>query len=174
MTIALSHAIQTRRLFRIEVVRRRDPLCRTLSLEGKAGFTMKQLQDMRETFQCDGILLGSVRDFRPHPRTQVGLHLRLLDLRNGRLVWAVDEVWDTTDKAIEKRIKRFFDSQMRSGLEPMDWQLVMISPKAFGKFIAYEVAATLPSGTAARAKKKPSRWATLGKMRFFAKTFEKP
>lgn len=163
MTTTLSHAIQTRRLFRLDVVKKDDPLCKTISLDGQAGFTMQQLRDMRRTFQCDAILLGSVRDFRPHPRTQIGLDLRLLDLKNGRLVWAVDHIWDTTDREVEKRIIRFFNKEMRGGYEPMDWEFAMISPKAFGKFVAYEVANTLPDWSKRRPYKKRQQWTTLGK-----------
>ncbi len=163
MTVALSHAIGARRLFRLDVVTRDDPRCKTLSLDGWAGFTIKQLRDMRETFQCDAILLGTVRDFRPHPRMQMGLDLRLMDLRSGRLVWGINHVWDTTDKTVTKRVKCFFDSRMRDGYEPMNWQLAMISPKAFEKFVAFEVVATLPDGPEVKTNRKSRRWATLEK-----------
>lgn len=147
MTVALCHAVQARGLFGLKIIDRQDPICETVSLDGHDGFTLEQLRELRETFKCDGILLGSMSDFRPYPRMQLGLSLRLLDLKRGRLAWAVDHVWDTTDKAVEKRIKRYFNDQVRSGYEPMDWRIVMISPKAFEKFIAYEVAETLPDAT---------------------------
>ena len=146
MTTALSKAIGARRLFHVDVISRDDPACKGLSLDGRNGFTIGQLQDMRRTLKCDAVLVGSVRDFRPHPHTQMGLYLRLLDVKNGRLLWAVDHLWDTTDKDVEKRIQKFFRKHMREGYEPMDWQLAMISPKAFEKYVAYEVAETLPAG----------------------------
>jgi hypothetical protein len=96
-------------------------------------------------------------DFRPHPRMQMGLSLRLLDLKRGQLAWAVDHVWDTTDKAVEKRIERYFNDQIRSGYEPMDSRLIMISPKAFEKFIAYEVAETLPDATRLKTPRRGGR-----------------
>lgn len=145
MTIALSNAIGARRLFYMDVVTRDDPRCKILSLDGWAGFSMKQLSDMRKTFQCDAILLGAVGNFRPHPRMQMRLKLQLMNLRSGRLVWGIDHVWDTTDKTVTRRIKRFFNSQMRDGYEPMNWQFAMISPKTFEKFVAFEVVATLPN-----------------------------
>ncbi len=144
MTVALAQAIQARRLFHVDVVSRQDPLCQTLSLDGRAGFTMEQLRDMRRAFKCDGIIIGQVRSFRPHPSMQVGLYLRLMDLRNGRLVWAIDNVWDTREKDTEERIHNFFNKQMRSGYRPIDWRVAMVSPKIFGKFVAFEAAHTLP------------------------------
>ena len=143
MTVALSHAIQARRLFHVDVVSRQDPLCQTLSLDGRAGFTMEQLRDMRRAFKCDGIIIGQVRNFRPHPSMQIGLYLRLMDLRNGRLVWAIDNVWDTREKHTEQRIRTFFNKEMRSGYRPINWRVAMVSPKIFGKFVAFEAAHTL-------------------------------
>ena len=154
MTIALSHTIKARGLFGLEVVTRQDPICEAVSVLGRGGLTLEQIKKMRQAFQCDGILLGSINDFRPHPRMQLGVSLRMLDLKRGRLVWAVDHVWDTTDKAVEKRIRRFFSDQMRSVYGPMDWQIAMISPKVFEKFIAYELAETLPDPVQASAGKQ--------------------
>jgi hypothetical protein len=146
----LYQEIQAKRMFHITLVPRGAPICNTLNLagalNGTTGFTMAQLQEMRNAFDCDAILLGEVRNFRPHPHMQVDLELKLLDLKNGHLLWGVNYTWDTTDRNTEKRVKKYFDTQMRDGLEPMDWQLVMISPRAFEKFVAYEVANTLSDG----------------------------
>lgn len=142
-TVALAEAIRSLRLFRLDVVRHDDPICSTLSLDEPRGFTLEQLRTMRETFRCDAILLGRLRNFRPHPCMRLGLDLRLLDLRQGKPLWVVDQTWDTTDKVVEKRIKKYYRRQMRSGLEPMEWQIVTISPQAFEKYVAYETACTL-------------------------------
>jgi len=148
MTVALSHAIQAHKLFDVDVIDRQAPICKTVSLDGREGFTLEQLRQMRQTFRSDGILLGSISDFRSHPQMALGLSLRLLDLKRGQLVWEVNHVWDTTDKAVEKRIERFFKEHMRvAGYEPIYSNIIMTSPKAFEKFIAHEVAETLPGAT---------------------------
>jgi len=157
MTTALSHAVQARGLFGLDVVDREDPACEVVSSLGRGKLTLDQIRKIRQTFQCDGILLGSIKDFRPHPRMQLGLSLRMLDLKRGRILWAVDHVWDTTDKAVEKRVQRFFNNRMRSGYEPMDWQIAMISPKLFEKFIAFELAETLPASVHAKADSRGDR-----------------
>jgi hypothetical protein len=154
MTTALSHAIQARGLFGLDVVDRQDPVCEDVFEVGRGGFTLEQIKELRQTFKCDGILLGSIDDFRPHPRMQLGVSLRMLDLKRGRILWAVDHVWDTTDKAVEERIQRYFREQIRSGYEPMDWRIAMISPKVFEKFIAYELAETLPDPVHASVTRK--------------------
>ncbi|MCP4376520.1 MAG: hypothetical protein GY794_10160 [bacterium] len=143
MTVALSHTIKACEIFKLDVVDRKDPACEYVPDLGRAGLTLEQIRKMREVFQCDGVLLGEMHDFRPHPRMQLGLTLRLVDMKKGRVLWAVDRVWDTTDKAVEKRIEDYFTNKMSERYAPMDWRIAMISPKMFEKFIAYELAEDL-------------------------------
>ena len=72
------------------------------------------------------------------------MHLKLIDLRNGKLLWATEQVWDSTDKKVERRMRLYFNSRMRAGFQPMDWELLITSPRAFNKFVACEIAQTLP------------------------------
>ncbi len=143
-TQALAQAVSERRLFNVEVVERDGLDCPPALVGPRETLRLSDLRDIRRRFGCDAILLGCVSNFRPHPRTRMGLTLRMIDVRRGELVWAVDHRWDTTDRRTERRIRDFFGERMRSGYEPMDWRLVMISPKAFEKFVAWETAATLP------------------------------
>ena len=144
-TEALFTAIQARKLFHLDVVDAADPACRDLPLDKREAFTMAELKKMREELRSDAVLFGAVTNFQTHPRMRMGLYLRLLDLAAGTLVWGIDHTWDSTDKATEKRMKDFFDSQMREGYTPADWRLARMSPRTFQKFVAYEIAETLPS-----------------------------
>lgn len=145
MTEALFRSIQERKIFHVDVVRMNDPVCRDLSLQKREPYTIKELHQMRQGLKCDALLFGTISAFRPYPRMQMALYLRLLDLDRGKLVWGVDHIWDTTNKNVEKRIRAFFAGQMRSGYNPVRERLVLMSPTAFQKFVAYEVVGTLPS-----------------------------
>ena len=129
--------------FLVKTISRDDPACRDLPLSGKEPLTIKQMAAIRKAFGCRAVLIGLVHDYRPHPHMRIGIYFRLLDLDDGKLIWAVDHVWDTTDRALEPRLRDFFFDEMRSGYEPVDWRLALISPRAFWKFVAYEAAQTL-------------------------------
>ena len=73
----------------------------------------------------------------------IGLRLRMLDLRDGQLLWALEQVWDSADKTTEYRIKDYFRSQKSSGYAPLQERLASVSSLEFIKFISYEVAETL-------------------------------
>ncbi|MCK4276553.1 MAG: hypothetical protein KAX78_08565, partial [Phycisphaerae bacterium] len=96
MTDALFRAIQGRNLFHLAVFDRTDPACLDLPLNRRGPHTIEQLAQLRDALQCNAILYGWVNHQQPYPRMQIGLHLRLLDLQAGKLLWGVDNIWDTT------------------------------------------------------------------------------
>jgi len=78
---------------------------------------------------------------------QAGLVLKLLDLRDGKVVWGVDHAWDAADQETQNRMKAFFDRHIGEGQAPADWKLGTMSPRAFAKFVSDEIAETLAPPT---------------------------
>ena len=143
VTEKLYQAFQKKQLFGLSVVNQNDPLWRSLQLELDSKYTLEQIMSIRETLKCDAIVLGTITEFRPYPHMIIGLRLKLMDLRDGQLLWALEQVWDSTDKTTEHRIRYYFHSQKRSGYAPLNEQLVTVSSLEFIKFVSYEVAETL-------------------------------
>jgi len=142
VTQALYQALQKRQVFGLTVVRQHDPSWRSLQLDWDSTYTLEQLLAIREALKCDGVLHGTVTEFRPYPHMAVGLRMKLLDLRDGQLQWALEQVWDSADKTTEKRIKSYFKSEKRSGFAPLHEKLAAVSPIEFIKFVSYEMAGT--------------------------------
>jgi len=145
LTAALSDELGKRHLFSIRKLMRSDPIWQALRLDGLSLQNLDELAALRQSLNVDAVMLGTIQRYRPFPNLQVGLNVRLIDLRSGKLLWAIEDVWDSSDKAVEKRMQTFFKEQMRTGYEPMNWQILTTSPRAFDRFVAFEVAQTLPS-----------------------------
>ena len=137
----LFRAVQGCRLFH---VRPMAPAAEALPPVGTQPFTLDDLARLRRALGTDAVLAGAVTRWQPYPRMQTGLFLRLVDLRSGEVLWAVDHVWDATDEHTQRRLRRFFHRQMGTGSDPFGWELGTVSPRAFQKFVAHEVAETLP------------------------------
>ena len=105
---------------------------------------MEWLAAIGRTLKVDAVLLGAITQYQPYPHMTAGVRVRLIDLQDGQLLWAVQQVWDSSDKAVEARMRGFFRTRMRDGYEPLGWELAVISPRHFHKFVAYETARTLP------------------------------
>ena len=143
VTEKLYQALQKKQIFGLTVVRQDDSLWRSLQLDLESRYTLEQIVTLRETLKCDAVLLGTITEFRPYPHMIIGLELKLLDLRDGDLLWALQQVWDSADKTTEYRIKDYFHAHKRSGYAPLQEQLASVSSLEFIKFVSYEVAETL-------------------------------
>jgi len=143
VTEKLYQALQKKQLFGLTVVHQNDPSWRSLQLDLDSKYTLEQIMSIRKALKCDAVLLGTITEFRPYPHMTIGLRLKLIDLRDGQLLWALEQVWDSADKTTEYRIRDYFRSQKRSGYAPLHEQLATVSPLEFIKFVSYEVAETL-------------------------------
>ncbi len=144
LTQTLADELSKRHLFSVQKVMRSEPIWQTMNLDAVKSHSLEDLAAIRQTFGADAVLYGTIQRYVSFPHLQTGLTLKLIDLRSGQLLWAFEDVWDSTDKAVERRMQSFFKEQMRSGYEPMDWQILVTSPRAFERFVAWEVARTLP------------------------------
>lgn len=156
VTETLFQALQKKQPFGLAVVHRNNPAWRSLQLDLNSGYqtqnsalavpptyTLDQLTAIRKTLKCDAVLIGTISQFKPYPHMAIGLRLKLVDLRDGQLLWALEQIWDNSDKTTEYRIKNYFQYQKRLGFAPLREQLVTVSPLEFIKFVAYEVAETI-------------------------------
>src|SRR4030042_5476324 len=147
VTQALFQALQKKQRFGLSVVDRSEPAWRSLqteldtsaqiqSVQVPPTYTLDELIAIRKTLKCDAVLIGTITQFRPHPHMAVGLRLKIVDLRDGQLLWALEQIWDASDKTTEQRIKNYFQYQIRSGYAPLREQLAVVSPLEFMKFVA--------------------------------------
>jgi hypothetical protein len=145
MTAALVEHIQERRLFQRIVETPVEGADGAPLISGSRPLSLKDLSQIRRQTDCDSVLLGTITSFSSYPNLKIGLHLRLVDLRDSRILWAIQQIWDSSDKATQERIERYFHDKLGESYDPLRWRLATVSPAAFETFVAYEVAQTLPS-----------------------------
>ena len=143
-TDELAVALRDNRLFAVNVIRSSDPQYASIPADSPSGLTFEQIATLHKELDCDAVLMGAITTYQPYPHMRMGLQLKLLDLRSGQLVWAIDQVWDTADARLEERLKKFFSKHMRKDYEPLGYRLALTSPRAFEKFVAWDAASTLP------------------------------
>jgi hypothetical protein len=142
ITDALFLEAQKKQVFGVMVVHRDEPTWHSLQENLDSLQALRQLAAVRAALGCNGLLVGTVTRYQPYPHMAVGLRLKLLDLTDGQLLWGLEQVWDSSDKSIQKRVKAYLKDQQRSGQSPLREELVLVSPINFCKFAAYEVAGT--------------------------------
>ncbi len=143
VTKLLYQELQKKQVFGLTLVHQNDPAWRSLQLDVTSRYTPEQLLAIRSALKCDAVLIGTVTQYQPYPHIVIGLRMKLLDLNDGQLLWALEQIWDGADKATELRIKNYFKSQIFSDSAPLSEQLFTVSSIKFIKFVASEAAGTL-------------------------------
>jgi len=143
VTAALFLALQKKHVFSLSTVPRDDPAWRAVQENLDSLQALRGLLAMRDTLRCNGLLVGTITEYRPYPQLVLGLRLKLLDLTDGQLLWGLEQVWDAADKGLQKRVETYFKKEVHSGFAPLREDLVVISSLEFIKFAAYETAHTL-------------------------------
>jgi hypothetical protein len=143
VTKSLFEELQKKQIFSLRVVSDADPTWRGLQLDMNSNKTTEQLKAARESLQCDAIISGSVTQYTPYPHTAIGLQLKMISLYDGQLIWAFEQIWDTSDSRTEYRIEKYLENQTDSKSETSGTRMVNMSNIKFLKFAAYEVANTL-------------------------------
>ena len=142
VTEVLFQSLQKKQKFSLTVVRQNDPAWRSLQLDTSTTYTLEQLSTIRKTLRADAVLIGNITGFKPYPHMFIGLRLKLIDLYDGQLLWALEQIWDTTDKTTEDRIKNYYTHHIFAE-DSLEEKLGTISSLKFIKFVAYETAEAL-------------------------------
>ncbi|MBN2588257.1 MAG: hypothetical protein JXA96_00210 [Sedimentisphaerales bacterium] len=143
ITESLFQSLQKRQVFGLTVVRQRDPLWKSLQLEPDTTYSLEQMAAVRQTLKCDGVLIGTITEYKPYPHMTMGLRLKLIDLTDGELLWAIEQVWSGSDKITEHKIKKYLKETKSSYSQNSNERITAISPLEFIRYISYEVAQTL-------------------------------
>jgi len=144
VTDSLYQEIQKTQLFSVVTVPLDDPAWRRLQLHTDESFSYEELALISDLLDCDAILVGTITNFEPYPYMAIGLRLRLIDLSDGGLCWAMEQVWDTTDKNTRERIEAYYNpDELLLNDENLSGHLGSVSTLKFLKFVSYEIAATM-------------------------------
>ena len=139
VTESLHQSLQKKQWFNLLLLKQTDTAWKAMEVRPDSAYTLEQLMTARKLLGTDALLIGTVTSYSPYPRMAMGLQLKLVDLRTGQVVWAIQQIWDAADKATQERIKKYFEQQLRSDFSPIGEQLATLSPINFVKFITYEV-----------------------------------
>jgi len=143
VTDSLYQALQKKQIPGLSMLHQNEAAWRNLKIRPDTDFTLEQLLETRKILGVDAVIIGTITSFSPYPHMAMGIQMKLIDLRDGRVICAIEQIWDTADKATEKRIKKYFEKQLRQGFAPLDEKLATLSTINFVRFVTYDVAETL-------------------------------
>ena len=134
-----------------------------LSWTGEEALPANFFDSLKQFYGCDAVLFCDLTTFRPSPPLAIGLRLKLVDVKTGKIIWAADEIYDANNADVRKAAQIYekreqphqslvfhiysflawcINTPTRTALDDQ-WN-ILHSPRYFGEFSADQVLKTLP------------------------------
>lgn len=143
VTDELYHAFLKKQVFTISRLKQDASTWKSISYQPGAKFTLEELYQLKQSLGSNAVLVGSVIDFKPYPHLSLAMRLEMIDLNDGQAIWAAEQIWDSADKNLEIRVKKYIDRQMRTDRTADRDKLTFVSTKDFIRFVCFELAETV-------------------------------
>ncbi len=102
------------------------------------------LQGVRNHFGADVVCFTDITQYEPYQPMAIGIRSKLVNLRNGEIIWAFDSLFDTGNPHVAVAARRYQHAHLNQAY-PLDVSdSILLSPGRFGKYVAHAVYGTLP------------------------------
>src|SRR6185295_5883563 len=91
----------------------------------------------------DGVLICRLTRYRAYEPLAIGWRVKLMDTDEPRIIWSVDEVFDSGEPAVVNAARRFAQAHPEAAAVN-DSHGILRSPRRFAQYTASEVFRTLP------------------------------
>jgi hypothetical protein len=131
---------ELQKLRRFEVVplalgaREDDTLNESLSRGRLSTDAMVRLCDR---YSLDGVFIGSVTAWRPYTPPHLGLRTQLISVHSGASIWAVDTIYDTSDRTTISDLQHYVSKTLNDDGNLHGWEMTLLSPAKFTSYVAH-------------------------------------
>ena len=100
---------------------------------------------LEEKYGVNGVLFVDLHSYKPYRPISLGIRSKLVDLKSGEFMWAIDETIDAGDASVMVSVNSYQRSLHVQSLSQKTSSSILQSPRLFTKFSAYSVFSTLPN-----------------------------
>ena len=102
------------------------------------------LRTLDEQTGANGVLFVDLDSYRPYRPMSLGVRAKLVDLKSGEFMWAIDETFDAGHAGVIVGASMFQEKAQVRALSSKTSGTVLQSRRVFSKYIASTVFSTLP------------------------------
>jgi hypothetical protein len=102
------------------------------------------LKIIEEYTSANGVLFIDLDSYKPYRPMSLGVRSKLVDLKSGEFMWAIDETFDAGHASVIVGASQFQDISQVRALSNKTNGSVLHSPRNFTKYVASTVFSTLP------------------------------
>jgi len=100
---------------------------------------------LEENYGVNGVLFIDLHSYKPYRPISLGIRSKLVDIKSGEFMWAIDETIDAGDASVMVSVNLYQRSLHVQSLSQKTSSSILQSPRLFTKFAAKSVFSTLPS-----------------------------
>ncbi len=93
-------------------------------------------------YALDGVLVGSVTAWRPYTPPHLGMRTQLVSVHSGAPVWAIDAIYDSSDRTTVDDLQHFVEHTQRDDGNLHGWEMNLIAPSKFTSYVAHRFVGT--------------------------------
>ena len=97
-----------------------------------------------EEFGANGVLFVDLHSFNPYRPISIGVRSKLVDLKSGEFMWAIDETIDAGDASVMVTADAYHRVKHVQAISKDTGSSTLQSPRLFCKFVAATLFSTLP------------------------------
>lgn len=102
--------------------------------------------ELCDRYALDGLFVGSVTAWRPYTPPHLGLRTQLISVHSGSSIWAVDTIFDSSDRSTISDLQHYVDRTQRDDGNLHGWEMTLLSPSKFTNFVAHRCVGTWIEG----------------------------
>jgi len=109
-------------------------------------FDMRELDLVTRATGADGVIVGSVTHYMPYQPMVFGLRVRLLHANDGKLLWSVEDIYDSSLQEVVNLSKKYSQKVEKLTGYFEGWhgrEKPLTSMRYFTQFVCYEIIRTL-------------------------------
>ena len=97
------------------------------------------IEKLYARYAVDGLILIDLSYFKAYQPVGIGMRAKLVDCDTGKLVWAIDEVFDSSNPAVSNAARKFYKTESIISYPLQNTQSALHSPNRFSKYVAHSL-----------------------------------
>lgn len=97
-------------------------------------------------YHLDGVMVGTVTNWRAYQPPHLGLRTQLVSVHSGATVWAVDAMYDTSDRTTISDLRHYAQTYQQDDGNLHGWEMNMLAPTRFTTYVACRFVGTWVEG----------------------------
>ena len=109
-------------------------------------FDSDKLFQIARKYNVQAVLFWGITSFGKYQPYKFGVKLYLVNIRTGKIIWAVDEIFDSSRNDVKNLAKFYYYENYNTSLNPsLKWEVILESLNEYLKFVFGEVSLTYRS-----------------------------